>query len=90
MRKDIGVCIKNKTIPFTGKWLKLEMVVLSEISQTYWARYFHSSVESRFFSESCSKKRMFGKRKGSITECWQKSNKGRDPLVTLYRGMEMA
>lgn len=45
--------VKNEMILVTGKWAKLEIVTVSERSQTHNATYCHSSVQSRFlFFES--------------------------------------
>jgi hypothetical protein len=41
---------KNKIVPTAGKWVELEIIVLSEISQAQkdkWHTFFCSSTESR-------------------------------------------
>ena len=89
--EDIGVCIENKMVLFTGKWLKLQIVVVSKISPTYWARYFHSSVESRIFFELYSKKEDYlGREKGAPQSVGRREIKAMRDQRTLHRGMEMS
>jgi hypothetical protein len=35
---------KNESVPFAGKWIELEVLVLSEINQTQKSKYYMLSV----------------------------------------------